>query len=79
MWAIFIGRPSHSRSGHKPTHWVAVADYSPGNSLPEDVPNGPSTKGLGDFPLAVAREIANEEAGRLGLPVVDLTGTPQIA
>ena len=37
----------------------------------------PTTRGLGEYPLADARDVANEEAGRLGLSVVDLTRIPQ--
>jgi hypothetical protein len=77
MRAIFIG--PLSQSGREPTHWVAVADYTPDGRRLDDVPDGPGTKGLGEYPLADARYIADEEAGRLGLRVVDLTKTPQIA
>jgi hypothetical protein len=79
MRAIFIGPPSHAVSGGEPVYWVAAADYTPGSQSVEDVPDGPNTRGLGEYPLADARYIADEEAGRLGLRVVDLTKTSQIA
>jgi hypothetical protein len=76
MRAIFIGPPSH---GREPTYWVAVADYTPGGETTDDVPDGPGTRGLGEYPLVHAREIATEEAARLGLSIVDLTKMPQTA
>lgn len=72
MRAIYIGPPDHTGSSRKPTHWVAVADYVPGEQ-PTDIPLGPTTKGFGEYSLVDAVEIANEEAARLGLPLVDLS------
>jgi hypothetical protein len=60
MRAILLGRrimPSDRGS----THWVAIADYIVGDQL-ADIPLGPKTKGLGEYPVATARETANEEA-----------------
>jgi hypothetical protein len=73
MRAVFIGPPSHAEPGREPTHWVAVADYLANAEAIDDVPEGPATKGLGEYPLIDAREIASEEAQRTGLRVIDLT------
>ena len=62
MRAILLGRrimPSDRGS----THWVAIADYIVGDQL-ADIPLGPKTKGLGEYPVATARETANEEANQ---------------
>jgi hypothetical protein len=77
MRAIFIGPPSHAVSSRELVYWVAAADYTPGGQPVDNVPDGPNTRGLGEYPLADARDVANEEAGRLGLSVVDLTRIPQ--
>ncbi|MBV8779298.1 MAG: hypothetical protein JO032_21685 [Alphaproteobacteria bacterium] len=76
MRAIFIGPPSRVSHGNEPTYWVALAEYAGAVS---DVPDGPGTRGFGEYELADARAVADDEAARLGLAVVDLTGTRQIA
>jgi hypothetical protein len=79
MRVVFVGPASPVVFGREPTHSVAISEYSLGDQPLDDIPCGPGTKGLGEYPLAHARDIANDEACRLGLPLVDLTVTPQIA
>ena len=79
MRVVFVGPASPVGFGREPTHSVAVSEYTLGDQPLDDIPYGPGTKGLGEYPLADAREIANDEACRLGLPLVDLTMTSQIA
>ena len=78
MRAVFIGPPSHAIPGREQTYWVAVAEYVPGDKV-DDVPDGPGTTGLGEYGLVDARHIADQEARRRGLSVVDLSGKPQTA